>query len=244
MRPGVSLVDRQREQERFLKLIGLLHRQRAVIRTSTLRGFRVAKDQGLLVELLQTPKGTCGEKGRAQIQDGALHATLLISAAHRDGPRLEAVVHREVPVARMEAHRVADALQHCGLEIVVQEHARYAAEEFEGELMTLQKQTLRLAQKEADVQHARVTEHHDKRRQLAQRAPAEHLAKGAPVHLRFLAGQRLPTQEGLRGRPRTQAAAQRAKVAGTADVAALADHLQKARSGQIGIARKRLLDEG
>ncbi len=179
------------------------------------------------------------ERG-AKIANGALDSPLLISFGDPDGTRLEPIVRREVPERGMEANGIAHALQDNRLEIVVQEDFGNAAKERKSMLVASKKETLRLSQKEADKQHAGVAEHHDKRGQRARGATARQLPKRSPIDLCFLCRKHLATHVGFCGATRTKERDLLAEVTVTAHVAALANLLQKTRSGEPRIALEHL----
>src|SRR5882757_2377655 len=85
-------------------------------------------------------------------------ATRLIAYCH--GSRLEAIVPCELNQLWIEANDVTMALQHCAFEIVVEQHARHAAEEGECVDMPAREERHRSAEKEAQKDLARVAEHH------------------------------------------------------------------------------------
>src|SRR6185369_13473270 len=59
--------------------------------------------------------------------DAPLDAALLVAPRYGHRPWLEAVVHGECEQQRVEANRMAHALEHGALEIVVEDDVRHAA---------------------------------------------------------------------------------------------------------------------
>jgi hypothetical protein len=144
----------------------------------------------------------------------------------------------------MEADRVAGALDHGALEVVVQEHARDAAEEVEGLDVPADEARHRRAQVEAQEDLTAPREHHHEGPQHPQRQADADLAKVPPVDLGLLAGQRADPQVRLGRRTGTEARHDRTEVIGLARVTAGPDHLEEPAGAQVGVLPERLLDEG
>ena len=99
-------------------------------------------------------------------------------------------------------------------------------------------------EEEAQEDHARVAEHHDKGHQRTPGAADLKMAEVAPVHLRVLARQRAQAQVGLDRWARAQPGRHGAEVRGAAHKNAFADHGVQPRRGERGVLGQRLLDEG
>jgi hypothetical protein len=80
-------------------------------------------------------------------------------------------------------------------------------------------------------------------RQIPRRATACELTKRGPVHLRFLSRKRGAPEECFGWLTRTQPPYQLPNVARATAVAALLNHPQHTRSGDVGIASQRLTDK-
>ena len=128
--------------------------------------------------------------------------------------RLEAVVGGQGQQRRVEADRVALALEHGALEVVVQQHPGHAAEGGEGRDMAAQEAVHAGVEEEAQEDHARVAQHHHEGHQRAAGAADLQMAEVTPVDLRLLARQRAQAQVGLGGRARAHAGDEVAEVRG------------------------------
>ena len=84
-------------------------------------GLALAPEARLGVEVVQVGERARGEEAVAYVADRALDAALLVAARDRHRARLEAVVRGELQQRRVEADRVAHALEHGALEVVVQQ---------------------------------------------------------------------------------------------------------------------------
>ena len=73
----------------------------------------------LSIEVFERMKGARGEERLTNISNGALDAALLVAACLCDGPGSKVIVPCELEQSRMKANDVANALEHCSLEIVI-----------------------------------------------------------------------------------------------------------------------------
>jgi hypothetical protein len=195
-----ELVLRQRQQLASFGIVGLAHAQGAVLDPTPIGGLGPAPLRGLRVEIVQIGEGAPGEEAVADVADGALHAALLVTARHRHWARLEAVVAGQCQQAWVEADRVALALEHRALEVVVQDHTAAAVERGEGQGVTTQEAVHPGVEEEAQEDHARVAEHHHEGHQRAAGTADGQMAEVTPVDLRLLARQSAQAQVGLGSR--------------------------------------------
>src|SRR6202521_3432641 len=126
----------------------------------------------------------------AHITDGALDAALLVPACHRHRTRVITIMCGERDQGGMKADGIALALQHCALEIVVEQNTRTSVPGREGADVTAQ-EALHDAgiEEEAQKNLARVAQHHDEGHQGTARAADHEMTKMPPVDLPLLAGQ-------------------------------------------------------
>ena len=233
----------QRQQARSLGFEGLAHAQARILRPAPVRGRAIAPAARLRVQVVQVGVRAGGEEVVANVAYGAFHPALLITARHRDRPRLVAVVTCERQQRGVEADRVAAALQHGALQVVVEHDPGAAAEGGEGLGVAADEGCAVGVEEEAQEDAARVAQHHDEGHQGAAGAADLQMAEVGPVDLRLLAGQRAQAQVGLGGRARAHVGHEVAQVRGAADVAALGQHAQQPRRGQRGEPSERLQDE-
>ena len=149
----------------------------------------------------------------------------------------------EVEELRIEADRVAAALQHDALQVVVPELARHPPPRLEGVDMAAQEVAHRSVEVEAQEDAPREAENHHEAHQRALRAAYLHLAEVSPIHLGLLAGKRLQAQIGLGHRLGPERSDQMTEVVGTARIAAFAHHLVETAGRQRRPGRQRLDDE-
>jgi DNA-binding NtrC family response regulator len=93
----------------------------------------------------------------------------------------------------VEADDVADPLEHGGLQVVVENGARYAIERDEGGVVAAQKALERLVENEAGEERPRERQHHHEARQPPARVADGDGPEAAPVDLPLLAGELLGT---------------------------------------------------
>ena len=144
----------------------------------------------------------------------------------------------------MKANGVALALQHCALEIVVEQDTRTSVPGREGADVTTQEVLHAGIEEEAQKNLARVAQHHDEGHQGTARAAYHEVTKMPPVDLPLLAGQAAQTQIGLRRRARPMTGDEVAEVIAAAAVAAFAHHRVQPAGGQRRELLQGLMDEG
>ena len=104
--------------------------------------------------------GPGGEEIVANVAYGAFDPTLLVAARHGHRTRFVAVVRGERQQHGVEADRVAAALQHGALEVVVQHDPGAAAEGGEGLGMAADERCAVSVEEEAQEDAPRVAQHH------------------------------------------------------------------------------------
>jgi hypothetical protein len=233
----------QCHQARALGVERLSYAQAAVLGPRSIESRSLRPGHGLGVQVGDVGELACGEEGVADVADAALDAALLVAAGDGDRARLEGMVGGKAQQRGVEADGVAHALEHGALEVVVQQHARAAAEGGEGLGMAAQEAVHPRVEEEAQEDAPRVTQHHHEGHQRAARAADMQMAEVAPVDLRLLARQSAQPQERLGRRARAHAGDEVAEVVRVAAVAALADHREQPRGGQRRVAVQRLQDE-
>ena len=129
------------------------------------------------------------------------------------------------------------------LQIVVEQHARDAAEVGKRLDVPAHEERHRRAGKEAEEQPARVAEHHHERPERPLRAADLQLAEVRPVDLSLLTRHRAEPLERLRGLLRTEPTDDAPKVIGPARIAALLDHDVEATRAKPRILLELLDDE-
>ncbi|MGK3961558.1 hypothetical protein WMF38_51685 [Sorangium sp. So ce118] len=112
--------------------------------------------------------------------------------------------------------------------IIVEQHARNAAEVVECLDVPAHEEGHRRARKEAQEDPPRIPEHHDEGPERAKRPADSQLAEVRPVDLRLLAGQRAEPLERLRRLLGAQTADHPTQMIGTARIAALLEHDEEA----------------
>ena len=191
----------------------------------------------------QVAKGARGEEGVAHIANGPFNAALLIAPCYRHRSRLEPVVCGESEQGRMEADRIAMAFQHSALEIVVQEDARQRIPDLECAHVATQEVLHAGVKEEAQVNRARVRQHHNEGHQRPARPANLQMAEVAPVHLALFARQRAQVEEGLGGRAWPVQRYLVTELALRTLVAAFTQHRVQAAGRQRRKLLKRLQDE-
>ena len=146
----------------------------------------------------------------------------------------------ELQQRRIEADRIVDALEHCGLEVIVEDDPRHRSECVEGLDMTAQEVVHRRAEIEAQEDLPRVGQHHDERHQWAHRAADGDGAEMSPVGLRLLTWQGAQTQVRFARSPRPHLRHDGAEMIGGTGIAALFHHLVQPARAQRRIFGQRL----
>jgi hypothetical protein len=109
----------------------------------------LAPGERLGVEVAEILEASRGEEALAHEADRPLDATLLVAACQRHGARLEAIPGGKLQQRRVEADGIADALQDCALEVVIEDGAGRRAEVAEGRDVPVQEAAHRGVQVEA-----------------------------------------------------------------------------------------------
>jgi hypothetical protein len=231
-----------RQGEQLAALLGeeLADGAPTILGARSISGDPLRPGERLGVEVVEVGVGARGEEVVADVADGALDAPLLVASRRGDGAGQVVVVGRQLEQGGMEADRVAGALEHGALEVVVEQHARDAAEEVEGVDVPANEARHRRAQVEAQEDLATPRQHHHEGPQH----PRAHADADLAEVLSLLAGQRAQPQVRLGRRTGTVARHDRAEVIGPARVAASLDHLEEPAGAQARVLPERLLDEG
>ncbi|WP_458249654.1 helix-turn-helix domain-containing protein [Burkholderia ubonensis] len=135
---------------------------------------------GLRVQIFEIGVLARGEEGFSNVADRAFHAPLLIAASDGDRPRLEAVVTGEREQRRMETDRVAEALEHGRFQVVAQQDSWQSAPRVERADVAAQEVLHVCIEEEAQVDVARVQEHHHERHQWPARTTNLDVAEVPP----------------------------------------------------------------
>ena len=188
----IGVVRQHQQLWRFLGE-GLADAEGVLSGTAPVRRQAAAPGLGLDIEVVEIGELSRREEVVAHIADGALDATLLVAACHRHRTRLKAIVTGERDQGGMEANGVALALQHCALEIVVEQDTRTSVPGREGADVTAQEVLHLGVEEEAQKNLARVAQHHDEGQQGTTRAADHEMTKMPPVDLPLLAGQAAQT---------------------------------------------------
>jgi hypothetical protein len=239
---GEGLVG-ERAECRAVALESSGDRVAAVLGPAPFAGDRRAPLVGLAVGVVETREGPGGKRVVADVADRPFDASLLIAAVRGDGPRLVAVVSREGEELRVEADRVADAIEHDALQIVVEDGTRHPGPAREGLLVPGEEVRKIVAGEEPKEDRARVGEDHDEADEGPLRLADADRTEVPPVHLGLITGEGPQPQVGLPGRRRPVAPYDGAKGVRPPLVSALADHVVEARCGQPWILLERLDDE-
>ena len=146
---GESCGERQGErviwkegEEGSLQGERLAHAER-LAGTGPIGGEPLAPGERLSVEIVEIGIGPCGEEAIADVADRALDTTLLVASRRADWPGQVMIVRCECEQRGMKANRVPAPLEHGALEVVVEEHARHAAEEVEGQGVAAEESSMR-----------------------------------------------------------------------------------------------------
>ena len=126
---------------------------------------------------------------------------------------------------------IAAALQHCTLEIVVENHARLAVPILKRMHVAAQEILHGLIEEELQIQSSRIRQRHHEAGQGSFGAAHHHVPKVSPINLRLLAGKRFELQERFAAL-RTQAGNGAPQLHHAAAVTAVANHLVDARGAQ------------
>ena len=173
----------------------------------------------------------------------ALDPPLLIAPANCHRARLEAVVGGEGEEFWVEANRVAHALEHDALEVVVQEGSGQSAECSERLDVATQEAVHLGVEAKAQEHPPRVAEHRHEAHQRTARLADLQVAEVSPVDLHLLTRQRAQAQEGFGRGSRAQGADQMAEVAALTGVATLAHHVEQPAGGERRVLLQGLRDE-
>src|SRR5579864_6112368 len=160
---------------------------------TAIRRHAAAPSLGLNIEVVEIGESAGREEVVAHIADGALDAALLVAARHRHRTRLITIMSGECDQSGMKADGIAVALQHCALEIVVEQDTRTSVPGREGADVTAQEALHTGIEEEAQENLARVAQHHDKGHQGTACASDHEMTKMPPIDLRLLAGQAAQT---------------------------------------------------
>ena len=165
-------VVRQCQQFWRLRGKGLADAEGVLSGAAPIRRQATAPGLGLDIEVVEIGKLSGREEVVAHIADGALNAALLVAACHRHRTRVITIMCGERDQGRMKANGVALALQHCALEIVVEQDTRTSVPGREGADVTTQEVLHAGIEEEAQKNLARVAQHHDEGHQGTARAAA------------------------------------------------------------------------
>src|ERR1700730_2085225 len=193
----------------------------------SLRGIR-----SLGIQIVEIREGARCEERLAYMANGPFHATFFVSPVHRHRTRLEPVMPGKCEQPRVEADRVTLTLKHSTLEVVVQDDLPEPAPVGDGADMATQEVLHPGIEEEAQIDVARVREHHHEGHQSSPCPTNFHVTKVPPVALDFFPRQRAKTQECLGRRTRTALRDQVPEVVRRALVAALAYHRVQAAGRQ------------
>ena len=144
----------------------------------------------------------------------------------------------------MKANRIALALQHGALEIVVEQNPRQAGPGLECADMAAQEVLHPCIERETQKDAARPGKNHDEGHQRPARAADVKVAEMGPVDLPLLAGKRAQTQVRFAARTRPVQRDQVAEVIRAATVATLAHHQVQPTGGEGWKFLQGIADEG
>src|SRR5450432_164098 len=228
-----ALVSRKwlvREHEKLAALIveGITHRARRVFDPFALGRARRDPLVGLTIEIGEIGVRARGEESVANVANRTLDAALFVAARDSDGPDFEMVVRRDLLDLGIEPNDVAAPLKHGAFEIVVEQHARHAAEECKSVDVPAEEIEHRGAEKEAQIHLPRETQHHHEGPQDSLGASDLHLSEVRPVDLRLLTGERFQALKCLCWLAWTVPTNDAPEVICTAGITARFDHLEQA----------------
>lgn len=198
---------------------------------------------GLGIQIVEILELAGDKESLPDVANGALDAALFIAPRHGDGTGLEAMMAREGQKCRMEPDGIALTLKHSALKVVVEQHPGQTIPGAERTGVAAQEVFHAGIKKEAQIDVARVGQHHDEGHQRAASLADFDVTKMRPVDLALLARQGAQTQERFRSLARTVERDHMPEVGGRALVAALLHHPVQAAGGQVWICLKRPLDE-
>src|SRR6202044_1553047 len=135
------------------------------------------------IEIVEGAECAGGEEGIAQVADGALDASFLISAGGGHRPWGKVVVACKLEQTGIETNDVPHALEHGGFQVVVEKAARHPSERGEGGVMAAEEALERLVENEAGEERSREGQHHHEARQPSTRVSDDDRAEAAPVDL-------------------------------------------------------------
>jgi hypothetical protein len=119
------------------------------------------------VEIVEGVKRACGEEGITQVADGALDAPLFVAPCAGDGSRGKVVVTGKLEKAGIESDHVPDALEHDGLQVVVEKAAGDPLERDESGVVATEEALEGLVEDEAGVEGPRERQGHHEAREPA-----------------------------------------------------------------------------
>src|SRR5262245_57474515 len=134
----------------------------------------------------------------------------------------------------MKADGIANALQHDALKIVVEQDPGKSTPGGEGSDMAAQKVLHCGIEEEAQVDIARITEHHDEGHERPYRPADFELPEVGPINLTLLSHQCAQAQIGFSLSARAVARDDVAKVIGAPGISALPDHGVEPAGGEGG----------
>ena len=170
----------------------------------------------------------------ADVLDAGFDATFEFGIAHRRGHGLEKVVPGESQEARIELHGGAHMVQDHALEIVVDDPARHAGEEFESATVHAAESLHLLVEGEIDEESARPGQDHGKDGERALGAADAEVAEAAPVHLGLLASIGFDAQIGPAWTRRPNLSHIAPKLGDAQRTTAVAQFEQQPSRGQLG----------
>src|SRR5271170_6796669 len=101
-------------------------------------GDLITPQQRLSIAFGQGSERTARPERIAHIADGAFHTSLLITRAHRAGPRRKVIMTAQLNQPRMKHDVISTPFQHGTLEVVVENHTRLAGPGLKGVHMATQ----------------------------------------------------------------------------------------------------------
>src|SRR5262249_27222478 len=127
---GIETMLRQRNQARLFLGEDLIDSAIVLLRPAPLMRYLIAPQPCLPIAFGQRGETAAGPEGVADVANGALHASLLVTGADLTGLRFEMIVRREFDQTRIEENLIATPLQHGAFEVVIQYGARLFAPGF------------------------------------------------------------------------------------------------------------------
>ena len=222
----------ERQQQGLLLGEGGAHADARVLGAGALGGQARAPGCGLGVQIGQIRVAPGGEEGIPGVANRPFNAPFLIPAGRGHRARLEPMMGGKGEQRGMETDGIALAFEHGALQVVVEQNPGNATEGGKGPGVAGQEAGHARIQEEAQVNLARVGEHHHEGHQGPAGTPDDQVPEVCPVDLCLFAGQRAQPQVGFGHPARPQHGHAVAKRAGAARVAALANHHVQAARGQ------------